>query len=90
MIKDLEEYINGIASRQATRRLLEGCKKIDQFAKAMEPFFKITDLLVSSHPEWSAIAWGAIRLVFQVRMFTHYEYAMKSTYFKPGLIIIER
>ncbi|KAM3064767.1 hypothetical protein ACMFMF_011762 [Clarireedia jacksonii] len=51
-----------------TSRLLKACEKIQYFSKAMSPFFKITDIFVSSHPDWAAIVWGAIRLVFQLSM----------------------
>jgi hypothetical protein len=68
MITSIETQIGNLNSHR-TSRLLEACKKIDRFGKAMSPFFKITDIFVSSHPDWAAIVWGAIRLVFQVRTF---------------------
>jgi hypothetical protein len=69
MITLIERQIKNLSSHR-TSRLLEACKKIQQFGKAMSPFFNITDIFVSSHPDWAAIAWGAIRLVFQVWILT--------------------
>lgn len=66
MIDSVEQYIKRLNSHR-TSRLLDACKKINEFGKAMEPFFNIVNIFVSSHPEWAAIAWGAIRMVFQVR-----------------------
>lgn len=65
MIASIEQHIADLNS-QRTSKLLAACRKIDQFGTAMQPFFKIVDILVSSHPDWAAIAWGAIRMVFQV------------------------
>ena len=66
MIASVEQHIESLNSGR-TSRLLEACKKIEQFSLAMHPFFEITNIFVSSHPDWAAIAWGAIRLVFQAR-----------------------
>ncbi|PVH88665.1 hypothetical protein DL98DRAFT_648024 [Cadophora sp. DSE1049] len=65
MIDSIEQQIRSNNSPR-TARLLNACKKIDQFGKSMEPFFKIVGIFVSSHPEWTALFWGAIRLVFQL------------------------
>ena len=63
MLKVIEEEAN---RRPEKSRLLRCCKKISYFAKRWEPFFQIADLLVSSHPDWAALAWGAVRFVFKV------------------------
>ncbi|KAH8901103.1 hypothetical protein GQ53DRAFT_835048 [Thozetella sp. PMI_491] len=39
-------------------------KKISALSDRLSPFFSVLDLLVSSHPEFAAIAWGSIRLIF--------------------------
>jgi hypothetical protein len=65
MIISIKHYI-GQQNSPHTTRLLRVCQKIDTFRKAMEPFFRVIDIFVSSHPDWAAIVWGAIRLVFQV------------------------
>ncbi|KAH6681135.1 hypothetical protein F5X68DRAFT_263480 [Plectosphaerella plurivora] len=37
---------------------------VSALANMLEPFFEVVNLFVSSHPEFAAIAWSAIRLVF--------------------------
>jgi len=65
MIASIEQHVMNLNSPRTTR-LLDACKKIEQFSKTMTPFFNIVDIFVSSHPDWAAVVWGAIRLVFQV------------------------
>ena len=63
MIKDLKEHIKRHSKRS---RLLAACSRIESFRAAIEPYFKVVDIVVSSHPEWAAIVWGAVRLIFTV------------------------
>ncbi|KAH7308642.1 hypothetical protein B0I35DRAFT_442341 [Stachybotrys elegans] len=42
------------------------CKKISALSEKLSPFFKVIDILVSSHAEFAAIAWGSVRLVFML------------------------
>ena len=64
MIRAIEEQV-GRAPQG--RRMLSCCKMIERFAKKWEPFFQIINIFVSTHPEYAGLAWGAIRLVFQVQ-----------------------
>ena len=48
------------------RKLTRAMASIELFSKQLEPFFDIFGIIVQSHPEWTAIAWGAFRLVLQV------------------------
>lgn len=41
-------------------------QRISNLAKCLQPYFEVIGLVVSSHPEFSAIVWGALRLVFQL------------------------
>jgi hypothetical protein len=41
---------------------------VSALATMLGPFFEVVNLFVSSHPEFAAIAWGAIRLVFVVSL----------------------
>ncbi|KAF8852440.1 hypothetical protein BDZ45DRAFT_730184 [Acephala macrosclerotiorum] len=65
MVASIEQHIVQLNSHR-TSRLLEACKKLDHFRKSMDPFFEVVNIFVSTHPEWSGIAWGAVRLVFQL------------------------
>ncbi|KEY72958.1 hypothetical protein S7711_07922 [Stachybotrys chartarum IBT 7711] len=39
---------------------------IQKFTDGVEPYFKIVDIFVSSHPEYAALFWGSLRLVLQI------------------------
>jgi hypothetical protein len=41
--------------------------RIKSFTDHLQPYFEILGIVVQSNPEWAAIAWGAFRLVLQVR-----------------------
>ncbi|KAI0482518.1 hypothetical protein GGR56DRAFT_191478 [Xylariaceae sp. FL0804] len=41
--------------------------RVEEFAKSLAPYFEVLNTFVSSHPEWTAVAWGAIRLILQVQ-----------------------
>ena len=41
--------------------------KAKAFADGLAPYLEIIGIVISSNPQWSAIAWGAFRLVLQVR-----------------------
>src|SRR5947207_8848275 len=48
-------------------RLTACCKKISGLAVKLSPFFEVVNIFVQTNPQYIRIAWGAIRLVFQVR-----------------------
>jgi len=48
--------------RQTTKVL----NSIHSFTNNLEPYFEVVGILVSSHPDVAAIAWGAFRLILQV------------------------
>jgi hypothetical protein len=48
--------------------LTKCCKGINSIANRLSPFFDIAGLFVSSHPEFAALAWGSLRLIFIVRL----------------------
>lgn len=64
MIEEIQAHCQGYYKNRST--LMGCCRRIRKFARAWEPFFEITNIFVSSHPDWAAIAWGAVRLVFVV------------------------
>ena len=63
MMKDL---IARCTKAKESSKLLIACKSIDKFAQRWQSFFDVVGIFVSSNPEWSALAWGALRLVFLV------------------------
>jgi hypothetical protein len=64
MVEDIQQHCEKFFK---DRKLTRFCRRIQIFASAWEPFFEITNIFVSTHPDWAGIAWGAIRLVFIVR-----------------------
>lgn len=53
-----------------TPRLDKFCKKINNFASAMAPFFEVVDIFVNTHPEWVGVFWRSLRLLFKVPTFS--------------------
>lgn len=66
LLADVRKLGHFRTKNQAWIRILE---KIKSFSDNIEPYFKIVEVVISSHPESAAIAWGAIRLVLQVTGF---------------------
>ncbi|KAJ4152231.1 hypothetical protein NW765_017740 [Fusarium oxysporum] len=40
--------------------------QVSSFGESIRPYFEVLGIVVSSHPEWAAIAWGALRLILQL------------------------
>lgn len=40
--------------------------QVSAFGESIRPYFEVLGIVVSSHPTWAAIAWGALRLILQV------------------------
>ena len=40
--------------------------KIKALSDKLEPYFEVIQIVIQSNPEWTAIAWGAFRLILQV------------------------
>jgi len=66
MIDSIQGHIAQLGTKDESR-LLNCCGRIHRLGRALKPYFQIIELLVSSNPEFAAIAWGALSLVFQVR-----------------------
>jgi hypothetical protein len=52
---------NGLA--RSTDQFLD---KVHKFGCKVEPYFDVIGILISSNPQYSAIFWGALRLVLKV------------------------
>lgn len=63
MIRDLQAKVK---QHQSSKRLPDLCKRIEQLSTSLGPFFDVVNIFISSNPEFSALAWGAIRFVFVV------------------------
>lgn len=63
MIESMRKLDDGSKGRSWTRRVL---RCVNSLRDTLEPYFKVVDILVQSHPEYAALVWGSVRLVFQV------------------------
>ncbi|PSN67501.1 hypothetical protein BS50DRAFT_393364 [Corynespora cassiicola Philippines] len=67
--EDLREGLNKLQSfskhRQGTR-LGRWSEAVDKYGKRLKPYFDSTGILVQSNPEYAAIFWGSLRLIFQL------------------------
>jgi hypothetical protein len=52
-----------------SRKLAPLCERIHRFSESFAPFFDIINIFVQSNPEYSAVPWGALRLVFMVLIY---------------------
>ncbi|KAF5608591.1 NACHT domain protein [Fusarium subglutinans] len=62
MLKAIKEDAKSHPVHSST--LTQCCKGINSIANRLSPFFDVAGLFVSSHPEFAALAWGSLRLVF--------------------------
>lgn len=65
MLKAIEEHAKSHPIHSSL--LTKCCKKIHSLSTKLTPYFEIIGIFVQAHPEFAALAWGSIRLVFQVR-----------------------
>ncbi|KAI1376305.1 hypothetical protein F4677DRAFT_419535 [Hypoxylon crocopeplum] len=61
MVHDLRERVK---KYQAHKKLYHLCQRVERVSSALSPFFDVVNIFIQSNPEYSALVWGAIRLVF--------------------------
>jgi len=54
------------------RRLSRCCQAVNRASRRLQPYFDIIGIFCQSHPEYSCLGWGAIRLVFLVSKHKHF------------------
>jgi hypothetical protein len=62
LISDASSFTKNLERVPATRLL----RQVGSFAASIAPYFKCIELVFQSHPEWTCIAWGALRFILQV------------------------
>lgn len=66
----VKEVLDGIRNLKHPikdkRRIYQALDQIKAFGDNLEPYFKIIEIFCGSHPEWSNLALGALRLILQV------------------------
>ncbi|KAH7391025.1 hypothetical protein DE146DRAFT_634868 [Phaeosphaeria sp. MPI-PUGE-AT-0046c] len=63
LLSDFEKRARNLEPRRA----LPSMRRIRNFGDRLGPYFKVIEIVCQSNPEWTCIAWGAFRLVLQVR-----------------------
>lgn len=73
-----ESFLDGIYKlKDFSKRKTKGKRlqvELGKIVACLEPYFDVVNTLVSSHPEFAALAWGALKLMFQV---THIGISMR-------------
>lgn len=65
MVRELQLHVK---THQNSHKLSMFCKNIERFAAAWAPFFDIVNIFIHSKPDIASLAWGAVGLVFVVRL----------------------
>jgi hypothetical protein len=50
------------------RRWAPILQRIKLCSDRLQPYFKICEVVLQTHPEWTALAWGSFLLVLKVRL----------------------
>ena len=48
------------------KRWKKAMAHVQAFSEQLQPYFEIISIVLQSNPEWSMIAWGAVRLMLKV------------------------
>lgn len=70
-----EDLLDGIKKlhviqKQSQNWKIGAClKRICAFSDALKPYFEVVTIFVSSNPQYTALLWGALRLILQVSNF---------------------
>jgi hypothetical protein len=67
-IKDVVQIVADARDAYHTRRTSKAWKWLAQFSSRVEYYSSILDVMVEHHPEYAALAWGAMKLLFVVRI----------------------
>lgn len=66
--KSMLEAIRQQAEQHPSQKtaLAKCCRAIAEISTKLGPYFDVIGIFVSSHPEFSGLVWGSLRLVFLV------------------------
>ena len=63
----LLKHIEGFAVFKSNHpKISQTLEHIKTFSDRLEPYFEVGTIVLQTHPEWTAIAWGAFRLILKV------------------------
>lgn len=64
--EELITYVQSLEKLQDIQKRGALIMYLERFSKNLSHYFDVIGILVQSHPEYAALAWGAFRLVLQV------------------------
>jgi hypothetical protein len=68
-IKSAKDFLDGLKNFEKFakhKKCTKVFKSIERCCNKLGPYFDIVGIVVQSHPEWAAVAWGAFRLILQL------------------------
>jgi hypothetical protein len=68
--EELITNVQNLEILQKTQKRGVFMQRLSNFSKSLGHYFDVIGVLVQSHPEYAALAWGALRLVLQVLLNT--------------------
>jgi hypothetical protein len=63
----LDEVKKFVRFKGEKRNWIRPFECIKKFSDSLSPYFDIIGTFIQSNPQWSAIAWGIVRFILQVR-----------------------
>jgi hypothetical protein len=66
-----EDLTDGLEKLSSLARLYQKKSfllRISAFAESLQPYLNIVDIMIQSNPQYTALVWGALRFIFQVRI----------------------
>jgi hypothetical protein len=69
-----EELIRHVENLESIKKIQKRgalMQRVKTFSDSLRHYFDVIGILVQSHPEYAALAWGAFRLVLQVRQLAY-------------------
>jgi hypothetical protein len=64
LVKEVESFMGFADKHPRLRRHV--LVKVKKLSDSLQPYFDVLGIIVQSHPEYAAIFYGGIRLLFQV------------------------
>jgi hypothetical protein len=65
--EELIRHVENLDSIKKIQKRGAFMRRVKIFSDSLRHYFDVIGILVQSHPEYAALAWGAFRLVLQVR-----------------------
>lgn len=66
-INDIIQAVNSARDRYNAKRTSKAWKWLTQLSSRINHYGSILDVMVQHHPEYAALVWGAMKILFVVR-----------------------